>query len=319
MVGASFPRALALARYLLLVCFSSPSQGSEGRQSPGNESAMSQVSIAASRFLSSPTNAFGAQLRRPSASSGVGGVGLRTGVASTALPANANDTTTSRGGGIGGAETMTAAGSGSAVVPVGAAGTEMGFSQDLTGMTGGDAEGRPRSPSSFSEAGRSEAGFSDAASRYDSTSAFNHHQGSVSRGRGSGAYNPSGLVIEPATPMSAAGSRFDTSSPGSALTFTSRVGVGSPTAVAGARGAMRGGAGGGPLTGRSVASSMRSDGGSSFFLAGGGGGGSQRSGESRGVGISSASASSWDEDDLQNMGTRWLADRAYNQQFDENK
>lgn len=212
---------------------------------------------------------------------------------------------------------MTAAGSDSAVVPVGAAGTKMGFSPDLTGMTGGESESRPRLLSNFSEATRSEAGFSDAASRYDGMPAFNH-QGSRGGG-GSGAHaNPGGLVLDLATPNSAAGSRFDTSSPGSAMTFTSRVGIGSPTSAAAAgRGALQGGAGGGPLTGRSVASSMRSDGGSSFFRTSSG---SQRSGESRGgVAASAASVSSWDDEDLQNMGTRWLADRAYNQQFDEAK
>lgn len=283
---------------------------------------MSQISIAASRFLSSPTGAFGTQLRAPSASSGVGAAGLRTSAASASLPANVDDVNSSSGGG-GGAGAMTAAGSGSAVIPVGAAGTEMSFSQDLTGMTETEAESRPRLPSNFSEAGPSEAGYSDAASRYDSTPVYNHHQGS--RGGAHGAHNRSGLVLEPATPNSAAGSRFDTSSPGSAMTFTSRVGIGSPTSAAGPRGALHvgagagGGASGGPMTGRSVASSMRSDGGSSFFRGGGAGGASQRSGDSRGVGISSASNSSWDEEDLQNMGTRWLADRAYNQQFDEHK
>lgn len=275
---------------------------------------MSQVSIAASRFLSSPTNAFGAQLRGPSASS-IGGVGNSKAAASAsaALHANADDVN-STSGGRGGAAAMTAAGSGSGVVPVGAARTEMGFSQDLTGMTAAEAQDRARSPSNFSEAGRSDAGFSDAASRYEGTPAFNQ-QGPRSSGIGR-AHHTSGLVLEPPTPNSAAGSRFDTSSPGSAMTFTSRVGIGSPTAAAaGARGA---GVGGGPLTGRSVASSMRSDGGSSFFRAGGG---SQRSGDSRGnAGVgTAASVTSWDEEDLQNMGTRWLADRAYNQQFDEHK
>eukprot|EP00752_Nemacystus_decipiens_P002006 g1927.t1 len=293
-------------------------EGSDGRPSPGNESAMSQVSIAASRFLSSPTNAFGAQYRGRSASSGIGGGGgsgkaaAAAAASSTGLTAANGDDVNSTSGGRGGAAAMTAAGSGSGVVPVGAAGAEMGFSQDLTGM----AEDRARSPSNFSEAGPSEAGYSDAASRYEGTPAFSQGPRSSGIGIARGSNNPSsGLMLEPPTPNSAAGSRFDTSSPGSAMTFTSRVGIGSPTAGTGGMGA--GGGGGGPLTGRSMASSMRSDGGSSFFHAGGG---SQRSGDSRGnVTVGAASVTSWDEEDLQNMGTRWLADRAYNQQFDEHK
>lgn len=264
---------------------------------------MSQVSIAASRFLSSPVNnPFGPQFRGQSASSGLTGVSAGT-----------------------------AAGSGSGVVPVGAAGKEMGFSQDLSGLTptraGAGGEDGARSPGAFSVAGRSEAGFSDAASRYDNSFAASRESGVSLAGRvgltgasggGGGGGRPTrldGLAIQqPSSPNSAAASRFDTSSPASATTFTSRVGVGSPTAGA-PGGKARVGAGG-PLTGRSTASSMRSDGGSSFFRASGG---SQRSGDSRGMGAGSASASSWDEEDLKNMGTRWLADRAYNQQFDEQK
>lgn len=318
-------------------------QESDGRQSPGNQSAMSQVSIAASRFNSSPVNAFGAQLRARSASSGFGvGAGVAggpraaSGASAALLPSsNANVDDAASSSSVGGAETMTEAAS--EVVPVGAARADMGYSQDLSGMTGGTrtgsgagaragAEGgRPRSPSAFSESAPSEAGFSDAASRYDSMT-FTHHQGAGGSGgrTSSGVHGRSGLlVIEPATPNSAAGSRFDAasvSSPGSALTFTSRVGPGSPTAAAGVRAALgggRGGGGGGPLTGNSMASSLRSDGGSSFFRAGGGG--SQNGADSRGAGASSASVSSWDEEDLQNMGTRWLADRAYNQKYDDHK
>eukprot|EP00903_Cladosiphon_okamuranus_P008172 g7871.t1 len=193
-------------------------EGSDERRSPGNESAMSQVSIAASRFNASPTTAFGGQLRAPSASS----------LKPTSSRSLVIDDTNSSIGGRGGAAAMTAAGSDSAVVPVGAAGAEMGFSQDLTGMTAIETESRPRLPSNFSEAVRSDAGFSDAASRHDGMPAVNK-QGS--RG-GRGAHiNPGGLVLEPATPTSAAGSRFDTSSPGSAMTFGSRVGIGSPTAA----------------------------------------------------------------------------------------
>ncbi|CAM9432276.1 unnamed protein product [Ectocarpus sp. 13 AM-2016] len=274
--------------------------------SPTNESAMSQVSIAASRFLSSPVNnRFGPQFRGQSASSGLTGVSAGT-----------------------------AAGSGSGVVPVGAARKDMGFSQDLSGLTptrtGRGEEDGARSPGAFSVAGRSEAGFSDAASRYDNSFAASRESGvslagrvglTAGAGAGGGGGPPTRLdgleIQQPSSPNSAAASRFDTSSPASATTFTSRVGVGSPTAApAGAGGRARVGAGG-PLTGRSAASSMRSDGGSSFFRASGG---SQRSGDSRGIGgAGSASASSWDDEDLQNMGTRWLADRAYNQQFDAQK
>ncbi|CAM9777623.1 unnamed protein product [Scytosiphon promiscuus] len=280
-------------------------EGSDGRRSPdmsqkfasptnqSSSSAMSQVSIAASRFNTSPTHA-----RQPA-------------------PAGAQS--------VGGADAMTAAGStaGSSVVPLGAA--AVGLSQDLTGMSvggrgGGAGGGRPRSPSAFSEAGPSEAEFSDAASRFEMNPASSSRSfgASALRARGGPRGTPA-LAIEPPTPNSAAGSRFDTSSPASAATFTSRVGVGSPTA-AGAGGGRRGrGFGGAPLTGTSMASSMRSDGGSSFFKNSAGGE-SQRSVDSRGMGgAESASAASWDEDDLQNMGTRWLADRAYNQQFDEQK
>lgn len=277
---------------------------------------MSQVSIAASRFLSSPLNAFAAPLRGPSASSGLTGVSNGTAAAST-YPADP----TADGGG---SDTMTAAGSTAAgVVPVGAAAAGMGYSQDLSGLTpdGPDEPGAVAAIGARGGSPRSDAGFSDAASRYDGTPSF---AGQAPHGGGSGIpRRPSGLAVDPTSPTSAAGSRFDTSSPGSAMTFASRVGFGSPTGKGGRGG--RGAAGGGgvgaaPLTARSVASSMRSDGDSSFFKTSAAGS-SQRSSDSRGggAGFGSASGSSWDEEDLQNMGTRWLADRAYNQQFDEQK
>lgn len=318
---------------------------------------MSQVSIAGSRFVSSPTTAAlgGGRFRFPS-------VGI-VGNSSSSLrkpPAHGKG---SRGGAGGGGGGVIAPGSGdadsAAAVSIGQA-TGMGLSQDLTGLHGASAgagagaagpgggsggeddDERPRLNSDFSEAVPSEAAFSEAASRYHDPApggrGGRRSAGPVGVGIGTGLHSnrPAGLdMYELETPNSAAGSRFDTaSSPGSAMTFASRVGVESPTAAAARAAALRGGngggrggfggggGGGGLLTGRSAASSMRSDAESSFFRGGSAlsaAGSSQRSVDSRGRLKSSASTTSWDEEDLQNMGTRWLADRAYNQQFDEKK
>lgn len=110
--------------------------------------------------------------------------------------------------------------------------------------------------------------------------------------------SPGSFRMDPHTPTSAAGSRFP-DSPSSYA--TSRL-PGSPTAGGRARG---------QHTSRSTASSMRSG---SFFPDGASTSNrSMNSGSA--AGISSVSGSSWDEDDLQNVGARWLSDRAFNQKF----
>lgn len=290
---------------------------------------MSQSSIAASRYVSSPSDALGGQqIRFPSV-----GAGGNSSSAAGKPPAGAGSNT----GGAGRVIARVPGDTDSAAAVSSIARAGKGLSQDLTGLARGSARdvggeeeeeeegGRPRLPSAFSETAQSEAAFSEAASRYEAGPSAAVGGGGGNRGsrRGTG-------VFELVTPTSAAGSRFDASSPGSAMTFASRVGVESPTAAAAraaaasrGSGASRGGGGGGGglgvgglLTGKSAASSMRSDAESSFFRSGG----SQRSLDSRGGRASEASAtSSWDEEDLQNLGTRWLADRAYNQQFDESK
>lgn len=240
---------------------------------------MSQVSIAASRFLSSPMAALN-KFKRDRGRSSSTGISAGTDAGSSFTP------TANHQGGRGaapGARQFAAT---------------LGRSQDLSGI---DSVGFP---SGMSDAERSEAGYSEAASRYDAS--FDRGAGRRGRSVSSGVGPPPTLVIdaESRSPTSAAGSRFE-DSPSSDATSMSRV-AGSPTAASG-----RGGTG--PLyTGRSAASSMRS-GNSSFFKIGSAR--SLKSSESRGR--SSASASSWDEDDLQNMGTRWLSERAYNQKFED--
>lgn len=221
----------------------------------------------------------------------------------------------------------------------------MGGGSDAGDDDGGDGMGRRHSRL------RSDTGFSEAASRYESSVTDNSAAGmgrgadGGARGRGDGVGGGNsrlslgvgaravgvgaraGAGAHSRSPTSAAGSRFESCSPVSNSTALSRVG-GSPTSMLtggggdGRRhhgsgigvGGLAGGArGAGLYTGQSVASSMRS--GSSFFRAG-----SASSGLSSGGGrISSGSASSWDEEDLQNMGARWLSERAFNQKFEDSK
>lgn len=107
---------------------------------------------------------------------------------------------------------------------------------------------------------------------------------------------------EPDTPNSAAGSRF----PDSPTSYATSALPLSPTAI-------EGGGGGGPYTGRSAASSMRSG---SFFQDGTATSSSLQSAQTgSGRAISTTSVTSWDEEDIQNIGARWLSDRAYNQKY----
>lgn len=326
--------------------------------SPVDDTTMSQVSIAGSRFLTSPPPGdFSSQFRGASLRSTATGVSAGTagasvfdgdgplGAAAVAIGGGGG-----RGGNVGalggvgaigagvgaregvgrgegaggeaGAATFTDAGSGYGSPTIGK--IVPGFSQDLTGV---EVDDLPRSelarselagsPTGYSETGRSDTGFSEAASRYEPTPTRNRRRVSAlgtvaaaNAGLGPGA-RASALGLDLGTLTSAAGSRFD-GSPSSRASFMSRVGGGASPTSAG-RGGGRARLGAAPYTGRSVASSIRSDTNSSFFKSG-----SSRSVESR-ARVSSASASSWDDEDLQNMGAQWLSERAYNQKFDEQK
>lgn len=169
-------------------------------------------------------------------------------------------------------------------------------------FTDADIEMQQNSPSNFSAVAESDIAFSEAASRFEAPG-YN----TLSHRRGDSGISPlrsERLGIDPSSPTSAAGSRFE-GSPSSNATSLSRIaGGGSPTAAPGGRDMD-------PTTARSVASSMRSTD-SSFFQAS-----SSRSHKSGTRVSSAASGSSWDEEDLQNIGARWLSERAYNQQFEE--
>lgn len=165
-----------------------------------------------------------------------------------------------------------------------------------------DIEMQQNSPSNFSAVAESDIAFSEAASRFEAPG-YNTmlHRRSES---GISPLRSERLGIDPSSPTSAAGSRFE-GSPSSNATSLSRIaGGGSPTAAPGGRDMD-------PTTARSVASSMRSTD-SSFFQPS-----SSRSHKSGTRVSSAASGSSWDEEDLQNIGARWLSERAYNQQFEE--
>lgn len=270
---------------------------SSGQASPLNDTTMSQISIAGSQFLHSPVPATVAA-QAASIAVSAAGVGI-----------------TARGDSGGSLDTA-ALGS---TLNRGVVASAMGRSQDLTGV-----EQLTRSPLG----GASDGGYSEAGSRYDSLRVDGPGQsgGGGEGGGGGGAAAAAasasasaalardrqegkrpGVAMEPPTPNSAAGSRFP-DSPSSNTTSISRL-AGSPTpGNVGASGA---------YTARSIASSIRSSMNSSFFRSAGSSARSHRSGASSQGKVSSASGSSWDEEDLQNMGARWLSDRAYNQQFDE--
>ena len=183
-----------------------------------------------------------------------------------------------------------------------AADDSVGLSQD--DITASELPARERSPSGFSVAAESETAFSEAASRFDAPGY--HPASSVQHRPPTRVGNR--LGIDTSSPNSAAGSRFEGSPSSHATTMSRIAGGSSPSGIV--HGRVRDP---GPMTGRSVASSMRSTG-SSFFQPSSSK--SHRSGDSGTRVSSAASASSWDEEDLQNMGTRWLSERAYNQQFD---
>lgn len=257
---------------------------------------MSQVSISGSRWATSPSSAMGHQVR---------GVSVASRITAYSAGTAAGSTFTATGGGGGGGG---GSGSGSNAVPIGK--IPAGLSQDLTGIEH-LALGHPHhSPGGLSEAGRSDAAYSEAASQYDPAPTAAAAAGAARSRAAAAAGSDARRGLDTLrTASSAAGSRFD-GSPTSNASFMSRV-AGSPTEGGGGGGARAGGAGAAPYTTRSAVSSIRSDAGSSFFR----GSGSARSMESRAK-MSDASGSSFDEEDLQNMGTRWLSERAYAQKYD---